>query len=141
MMRRNTPKRAREDRSNIEARSDFAREFPACWICGRDYFVHTHEIASGPARRWAHGNRIAWLRVCAYCHDEHIHQGWHCPEHIAREYALKRICDQEYYDRPALNVGRFLAPDAVSADDVRAADKYVREFRERCKRNRERLAS
>ena len=126
-MRRFTPKRAKSERNSIAGLLDFAKTFLRCWICGERGLLATHEITSGPNRAWGRQHREAWLRLCCFCHDDVIHAHWHCTDLLPREYALKRIRDVKWYNRPLLNEARGRAPDAISGDDVRAAHAYVME--------------
>ena len=124
-MRSNTLKRQRRNRAARPALTEFAELFQRCWVCPSEYLLATHEITSGPNRAWGREHRESWLRLCCHCHDEVIHGCWHTTELMAREYALKRIRDPKFYDRPLLNQARGHAPDAISADDVEAAHKDV----------------
>ena len=130
-MRRNTPKRAKADRAAYTARRAYAELHPCCGICGELYFVQTHEITSGPGRAWGFSHREAWLRLCgAPANDCHgmVQSEWSSQAMMARQYALKYIRDVKFYDRHALNVARGRDPEAITADDVRAAHKLVKDL-------------
>ena len=127
-MRRNTKKRAAANRAAQPMLTEFAEEFPMCWICPTTYLVQTHEMVSGANRAWGRSHREALLRACCDCHADILHAQWQTTEMMPMQYALKRIRDPEWYDRPMLNVARGRDPEAITADDVRAAHLLVKEL-------------
>ena len=116
-MRRVSKKRAREIRLAKPARDAFAEEFPRCMVCGVRHSLETHEIARGPHRRKAYGQRCCWLRLCQNCHTA-------CSRYLSwpiqKQLALKKLCDPEYYDLELFNVIRSRAITAVNQDEIDA---------------------
>ena len=126
-MRSNTPKRAKANRSAKPMLKEFADTFQRCWLCGCRGLLHTHEIVSGSNRAWGRSHREALIRACCDCHSDILHAQWQATENMPMQYALKRIRDPAFYNRTMLNVARGRAPEAITADDVRAAHKQVLE--------------
>ena len=80
--------------------------------------LETHEIASGAARQKALTEPATWLRLC-YAHHRGrygVHDLSVWP--IARQLALKKLCDPEHYDRVKVNLLRDRQPEAITEDEV-----------------------
>jgi len=54
----------------------------------------------------------AFLRLCWLCHD--IVESWP----VARQLAMKRRCDPEFYDRVAVNLARGRQAEAITEQEV-----------------------
>jgi hypothetical protein len=93
-------------------RSIWAKENPHCFLCGARHMLETHEIARGVHRNKGVSLPAAWLRVCNACHR--IVEGWP----VARQLALKKWCDFEFYDRVAVNLARGRQPEAITESEV-----------------------
>ena len=104
----------RQPPPETDARHQFAREFPRCWLC--DGTAHdVHEIARGVHRKRAVQERCAWLRACRLCHDK---LGDYAIWPLERQYALKMIYDPDNYDRIRVNEIRGRDANAISETDV-----------------------
>lgn len=113
----------REGDITAEARREFAAEFAFCFNCGDLWRksghgwpgLQTHEIARGPARKLAYADRTAWLRLCAGCHEA-VGNLREWP--IARQLALKLLCDPVWYDVERVNKLRGRAAGSVTQGEV-----------------------
>jgi cytochrome c553 len=75
--------------------------------------LQTHEIARGSFRSKALKSPSAWIRTCSLCHERHLDG---MP--IARQLAIKKKHDPEYYDRIAVNRLRNRADEAITENEV-----------------------
>jgi hypothetical protein len=95
-MRSKSKKRAAIDRVSERVVLDFRLRYGRCMVCqvwqGRA--IQVHEIASGPARAKARGERCCLLALCLECHEA-IHKS----RNLARELAIKLTRDPDHYDR------------------------------------------
>lgn len=115
-MRRMSAERRQQLVDNQPEREAFRLEFPKCMVpwCLRPA-LEVHEIARGPARKQAVGERCTWLHVCRLCHTD---MGQYSRWPLVRQYALKALADRAYYDRLRLNELRGRAPNAISEREV-----------------------
>jgi hypothetical protein len=103
-------------------RDEFRLAFDKCFLCGQPG-TDVHEIARGPFRAKAMEDPSAWLKVCGWCHENKFPTMT-----IARQLALKMLCDPENYDRQKVNLLRKRQPDAVTEREVaREAHLLLRE--------------
>lgn len=122
-MRRQSNKRRKIIASVSQAREAFVFEVWQCMICRsawRQKFPATldvHEIARGGSRERAYQDRRAWLLLCRE-HHEDMDDADEWP--VARQYALKKLCDPDHYDRVWLNRCRDRADDAITEKEVDA---------------------
>lgn len=113
-------------------REQFGLEFVEdCWACRKAWrgntiwrSLQTHEIARGVNRWRGLTDRAAMLRLCERCHQQ-MDDGAVWP--VARQLALKKVCDPKWYDRVTVNVMRGRTPDAITEEEV---DAYVQELQE-----------
>ncbi len=96
-------------------RRQWSKQHDTCMVCGAWRNLHTHEIPRGPAKAAAMDEPAAWLRVCGVCHDALGDYGQWPP---ARQIALKKMRDNEHYDRVKVNVLRRRHPDAITESEV-----------------------
>lgn len=96
-------------------RRAYLAEHPNCACCGQPASC-VHEIASGPARDAALGERCAWLATCWDCNAYALPDKVKWP--IERQLCVKAASDPEYYDRRRVNVLRGRSPEAISEVDV-----------------------
>ena len=75
--------------------------------------LHIHHIARGVHRQQAREVRVNLIRACMWCHDAHLDA---MP--IARQLAIKKKNDPQFYDRVAVNLLRGRQPEAVTEDEV-----------------------
>jgi hypothetical protein len=111
-MRHLSKPRQAEARAAELIRKAFADEFVRCmslW-CG-NIATDTHEMARGPARRAAYGERCAWLRLCRRCHDG-------IGSDVAYQLAVKAMNDLDFYDRIRVNQLRGREDDAITEREV-----------------------
>ena len=101
-----------------QARTDFQYDYPACMMCGKQS-TDTHEIARGAYRNQAYGSRCAWLRLCRNCHSL-VGDAGQWP--IARQLALKKVCDPGSYDAQTVNQLRGRHMFAITEAEV---DAYI----------------
>jgi len=94
----------------------------ACMVCGSRDNLETHEIANGAAREASLAIPATWLRVCQECHQgpRGLHHKGVWP--VARQLALKKWHDPEYYDRVWVNLLRGRDEGAITEADV---DQYT----------------
>jgi hypothetical protein len=91
-------------------------------VCGSRDNLETHEIANGAAREASLAIPATWLRVCQECHQgpRGLHHKGVWP--VARQLALKKWHDPEYYDRVWVNLLRGRDEGAITEADV---DQYT----------------
>ena len=105
-----------EDGTLTDARLQFTMDCVDCMVCGRQG-TDTHEIARGAYRKQAVKQRCAWLRLCRECHNAmDDYSEWP----IARQLALKKLQDPQYYDRQAVNRLRGRHDNAITEGEVEA---------------------
>ena len=118
-MRPRSKKRARSDRAARPTLASFAREFTACWACGRTHFLEIHHSCgrSHPRRN----DRRLLGRYCCYCHETR----WTNPtdglsplDRLAQQLAYKAVYDREFYDRSFVLKAKGYAETAISEADV-----------------------
>ena len=68
--------------------------FPFCQVCG-EVAVDTHEIARGPSRVRAQGERCCLLHLCRPCHEQ---MGDYRVWPIDRQLELKKRGDPDGHD-------------------------------------------
>ena len=105
----------------MNPRDQWSQERLRCFVCGKGVAhwkgLHTHEIARGVHRQKALKEPVAWLRVCGRCHEQlDDYQIWP----IARQLALKKVCDLQHYDRVQVNRLRGRQDGAVTEAEVDA---------------------
>lgn len=98
-----------------EARDQFAIQFPKCWVCGK-HAHDTHEIVRGAMRHLGYIHRSCWIRTCRRCHDQELGDLSRWP--VARQLALKKQYDPEYYNRIEVNLLRRRQPDSITESEV-----------------------
>ena len=105
----------------MDERTEFGLLNPFCWVCGRsDGYIETHEITRGVHRNVGVEERCTWIRLCR---EDHERFGDYTQWPIARQLAVKLICDPDYYDRQRVNLIRNArTPDAITEQEVA---KYV----------------
>ena len=86
---------ARRERQEDPARRAFRGEFPICWFCQISVATDVHEIANGPARKVARGDRCTWAASCSHCNCHEVTDKAKWP--IARQLAKKWIHDREWF--------------------------------------------
>jgi len=93
-------------------RATWAKEHRECFVCGTWHLLETHEIVRGVHR--AVGVRLpaAWLRLCNVCHETVA--GWP----IAKQLVLKKLHDEEFYNRIAVNLARGRQAEAITEEEV-----------------------
>ena len=102
--------------------SEFAAEFPRCWLCGKTARqaafgrLEIHHIVRGTLRAMARDEWCTLIRTCCECHAKKL-DGMD----VALQLAIKRHRDPAGYDRVAVNVLRRRQPEAITEDDVDAA--------------------
>ena len=89
-----------------------------CMVCGARNNLETHEIANGSARQKSLGIPATWLRLCHDCHQgsNGLHNKGVWP--VARQLALKKWADPEYYDRVWVNLLRGRQSEAITEAEV-----------------------
>lgn len=115
-MRNRSPKREQLLREVESVRQEYREwsmicQYPRCVQSHCD----VHEIARGPARQEALGERCALLYLCR---EHHREMDNYLEWPIARQAALKLIVDPDHYDLEKLNTLRGRASDAISHDEV-----------------------
>lgn len=98
-------------------RVEWIRQQRWCWVCGAAVKLECHEIARGPARKWAVHDPSAWF---ATCHDCHMGPLDSMP--VVDQLAIKRRYDPNKYDRVSVNRLRGRHPDAITDADVDSAE-------------------
>lgn len=76
----------------------------------------THEIANGPARREAYGDRSTWGAACRSCNVFELTDKRKWP--IARQLAVKWINDRKWFDLEKFNMIRRGQPQVAWTDIV-----------------------
>ena len=102
-------------------RATWSAERGGCFTCP-SAATDTHEIACGPGRAAALKEPAAWLRTCRRCH-ERLHDYGEWP--IARQLALKWVCDRSHYRRTEVNLLRGRQRDAITHAEVMLQVPYV----------------
>lgn len=115
-MRRMSDKRKQLVADSAAKRLAFKLDHPKCMICGRDG-TDTHEIARGAHREQSYGEREAWLQLCRFCHSD-VSSASEWP--VARQLALKKAADPDYYNRVMVNNMRGRHVNAISEGEVDA---------------------
>lgn len=110
-MRNFTPEREAYNRMVNPQRAKNRDRVGNCQVCEQRPVAHSHEIASGDARKNCLHDALCQLQVCAECHREV--QYWKPAKQIAAltKWLIKTIC-LNYCDY------KQLAPTAVVPDDV-----------------------
>lgn len=91
---------ASRERREDPARRAFRGEFNLCWFCQINLTTDVHEIANGPARKVARGDRCTWAASCSHCNCHEVTDKAKWP--IARQLAIKFIFDRDWF-----HLGRF----------------------------------
>lgn len=137
-MRRESEKRKEARELAAPLREAFAWEYDqcfACWDAWRSnpaipYRLETHEMARGCHRKEAYRDRATWLRLCRRCHDQmDDYTQWP----VAKQLALKKICDPDYYERVKVNKLRGRSDNAITKGEV---DGWIKRLQRDRKRGR-----
>jgi len=115
-MRHRSKQNAKNERDAMPARELYRRLYPYCQHGDCDRIAtDVHEIASGPARRNAIGERACLLHLCRDHHDQmDDYSIWP----IDRQLALKKWSDPEGYSRTRVNEIRGRDPEAITDEEV-----------------------
>ena len=100
-MKPKSKKQSKLERLYRQPRAAFRGEFPICWFCQINVTTDVHEIANGPARSQAYGERSCWCASCNWCNTREVTNKRKWP--IARQLAIKFKFDREYYNLDAFN--------------------------------------
>lgn len=86
-----------------------------CQVCCDSRPVDVHEIARGPARSRALGERCTWLALCRECHERvGDYEQWP----IIRQLAVKLLADAEHFDLELFNSIRGRAAKAITLAEI-----------------------
>lgn len=116
-LRKVSAKRRKAMRTLKVERDQYLAEHWLCQVCGKRQARDVHEIARGPARELAIGERCCWLAVCRECHRDEV--GDYSRYTPARQLAVKLLADPDNFDLERFNQVRSGLPHIALADVVR----------------------
>lgn len=98
------------------SRREYREAFPTCQLCQCQQTDDVHEIVRRSKSSKSVEHRCTWLALCRQCHDDEVADYSRWP--LARQLALKKCVDPDWFDLPKINELRGNSPTEFELSDL-----------------------